>query len=413
MPKQAETDAGVLDVDVLIVGGGIAGASLATALARERKRVGILEATDRYADRIWGESLMPWGVVEAEALGVADVLREAGAHTATSWHRWSEGDAEPREVRVGRLVPGVGGTLNLAHPVACQALLDAAVDAGARVWRGVDSVEIDPERPFASFRRQGSEFVVRADVIVGADGRASTVRRQIGLELDEHGPTAVVAGLLLEGVSGPVDRDVVAEHDRGMSLLLHQGNGRARAYHVVPMGDRARYAGPFGPGRFIDDLAAAGGPLAELASAMPAGPCGAVPNLETSTDLPAAGRVVLIGDAAGQSDPSIGCGPSVAMRDARMVRDLVLDGATCAEEFAEYGAARAELLRRLRLIARVMISSVVEPGADRADRRARFRDAMAERDPEVFPLVLGLFTGPDTIPDDLVAAGVPAVFSAA
>jgi flavin-dependent dehydrogenase len=36
---------------------------------------------------------------------------------------------------------------------------------------------------------------------------------------------------------------------------------------------------------------------------------------------------VLIGDAAGHNDPIIGDGLPIALRDARIVRDLVLDGA--------------------------------------------------------------------------------------
>jgi menaquinone-9 beta-reductase len=59
---------------------------------------------------------------------------------------------------------------------------------------------------------------------------------------------------------------------------------------------------------------------------------------------------VLIGDAAGHNDPGIGCGLSVAMRDARRVRDLVLAGARSADDFVPYGAERFERIRRLRLI---------------------------------------------------------------
>ena len=64
-----------------------------------------------------------------------------------------------------------------------------------------------------------------------------------------------------------------------------------------------------------------------MAKAIPAGPCATYPGDDTWTDTPYAPGVVLIGDAAGHNDPIIGQGLSIAMRDARMVRDLVLDGA--------------------------------------------------------------------------------------
>ena len=38
------------------------------------------------------------------------------------------------------MVPGIAGSLNLRHPDACQALLDAAVAARVAVVRGVSDV---------------------------------------------------------------------------------------------------------------------------------------------------------------------------------------------------------------------------------------------------------------------------------
>lgn len=406
-----------VDVDVVVVvGGGIAGASLAGALAQAGIRVLVLEATDRFTDRVRGESMMPWGVAEAQRLGVADLLRSAGAHEAATWQRFEEGGAEPRVIPVGLLVPGVGGALNLGHPAACQALLDAARTAGATVHRGVRDVtlHVDGDAARVSFAHEGTVRSVTARLVVGADGRSSVVRRSIGVESDRTEATAAVVGLLLRGVTGPTDHDVVAEHDHGMSLLLHQGGGVARAYHVVPIDERARYAGAGGASTFLADLLAGPEPLAAaVRSALPAGPCAAFPNVQTWTATPAVGPVVLIGDAAGQSDPSIGCGLSVAMRDARVVRDLVLDGAGTADDFAAFAADRLETARRLRAIAGVLVGASVLPGADRRDRRAAFGAAMAAMDPTVFPLVVGMFAGPETVPEALVDAVAPAVLQPA
>jgi 2-polyprenyl-6-methoxyphenol hydroxylase-like FAD-dependent oxidoreductase len=402
--------------DVVVVGGGIAGASLAAALAGAGLDVVVLEATERFVDRVRGESMMPWGVAEADALGVGAVLRGAGAHIAPTWRRFGEGDREARDIPVGMLVPGVEGNLNLHHPSACQALLDAAAAAGAEVRRGVGEVSVAQQGDGAvvSFRRSGRRERVAGRLVVGADGRSSTVRRAIGVELEQVDATAAVVGLLLDGLSGPDDHDVVAEHDRGMSLVFHQGAGRARAYHVVTVDERARYAGQAGAAHFIDDLRDGPAHLADLVeAAVPAGPCAAFPNIQTRTADPARGSVVLIGDAAGQTDPSIGCGLSVAMRDARTVRDLVLAGATTAEDFSPYAAQRLDLVRRLEVIADVIVSTSVVAGADRTARRARFAEAMAAMHPEVFPLVVAMFAGPETAPEDLIAEGVPPVLRAA
>lgn len=394
--------------DIVIVGGGIAGAALATTLARVGRQVLVLESTEVFRDRVRGESMMPWGVAEAQALGVVDLLHAAGAHIAPLWKRYSEGDAVARDLPVGRLIPGVGGSLNLHHPVACQALLDAAAQAGATVIRGVRNMVVVPgANPSLSYWHGDGEHAntvsIKASLVVGADGRGSAVRRCAGIVLQQQEATAYVAGLLLEGVAGPDGYDVVMEHDLGVCLLLRQGGGRARAYHIVPPEHRKRYAGDGGGARFLADAAAPGSPLAPvLTDARSIGPCGAVPGTDTWTDRPYADGVVLIGDAAGHNDPSVGCGLSIAMRDARVVRDLVLAGARRADDFTPYGAERLERMRRLRLIGDLIAAATVEAGGNRSTRRRHFAHAMATMDADIFPLVLGMFAGPETIPAHLV-----------
>ena len=55
-------------VDVVIVGGGIAGSALATVLARHGVSVVLLEQQRTYADRVRGEYLAEWGVEIAQRL---------------------------------------------------------------------------------------------------------------------------------------------------------------------------------------------------------------------------------------------------------------------------------------------------------------------------------------------------------
>ena len=51
---------------------------------------------------------------------------------------------------------------------------------------------------------------VAASIVAGADGRASTVRRQAGTSLERRAPANYVAGLLVDGLDGvPDDYDVL------------------------------------------------------------------------------------------------------------------------------------------------------------------------------------------------------------
>ena len=63
-----------------MVGGGIGGGALATALARAGVSTLVLEKSTQHVDRVRGEWLSPWGVAETTRLGLYESLIGAGAH---------------------------------------------------------------------------------------------------------------------------------------------------------------------------------------------------------------------------------------------------------------------------------------------------------------------------------------------
>jgi len=112
--------------DVVIVGGGIAGSTLALVLVRAGARVTVLERQQRYADRVRGEYMHPWGVAEAQELRLVEILLAAGGVFVTRGIGYDESisfeAAEARARNVATMVPGVGGGLGVGHPAACRAL---------------------------------------------------------------------------------------------------------------------------------------------------------------------------------------------------------------------------------------------------------------------------------------------------
>ena len=199
---------------------------------------------------------------------------------------------------------------------------------------------------------------------------------------------------------------MVGDSDQ-MLLLFHQGASRARLYVCSGRSGQRRFAGHDGAAQFLAAWKPDCYPLSGLVAAgVPAGPCATYPGDDTWTDTPYADAVVLVGDAAGHNDPIVGQGLSIALRDARMVRDLILDGASQPADFAPYGQERSERMRRLRLIADVVSVTYAEDADNRAARRAFVREKMASIDAEVFPLLVGFLTGPETVPDDLVHQGI-------
>jgi flavin-dependent dehydrogenase len=66
--------------DLIVVGGGLAGSTLGILMARAGASVLILEREKQHRDRIRGEGIHPWGVIEARAVGLLDVLLERCGH---------------------------------------------------------------------------------------------------------------------------------------------------------------------------------------------------------------------------------------------------------------------------------------------------------------------------------------------
>ncbi len=71
--------------DLIVAGGGIAGASLAQRMAKSGARVLVIERETEFRDRMRGECLQPWGVGEARLLGVAETLRGCHAGKFQAW----------------------------------------------------------------------------------------------------------------------------------------------------------------------------------------------------------------------------------------------------------------------------------------------------------------------------------------
>ena len=187
--------------DVVVVGAGIAGASIAAVLARGGLEVLLLERQRAYRDRVRGEYMAPWGVLEARAAGLETVMRGARAVDARYSVPYDElvapSGAEAAKGDASTILPGVRGLLCASHPQACQALADEAVRLGAKLVGGVTEVRVQVgTRPSVTYLN-GTEMQVRPRLIIGADGRTSTVRKQSGIHINRAPASHVIAGLLV------------------------------------------------------------------------------------------------------------------------------------------------------------------------------------------------------------------------
>jgi 2-polyprenyl-6-methoxyphenol hydroxylase-like FAD-dependent oxidoreductase len=391
--------------DVVIVGGGIAGSGLAVLLARAGVEVLVLEKQDRYRDRVRGEFMPPWGYAELAAAGLLDVVLRGDCTVATSSVPYDEvmppAVAEQQGLDLASFLPGVPGGLHLGHPETCQALADEAVAAGACLLRGVSAVEVRAGTdPSVRFARGGNPEEVHPRLIVGADGRTSTVRAQAGIPLRRDADRTVGAGLLVEGLRWPEGSFSIGTYDDVNYFVFPRRDGRARLYLCWSRTEPGRFAGAGAVRRFLERFATLRCfPDPDVFRYVePAGPCLGAPFGESRTDAPYAAGVVLVGDAGGYNDPIIGQGLSLAVRDIRVVAETLLRSSRWdAPVFESYAIERAERLRRLGIAAEVATALRTTFGPEGRDRRAAAY-TMFDADPTTRLTLASTLVGPDRVP---------------
>lgn len=393
--------------DLIIVGGGIGGGALATVMARTGKSVLVLEKSEVFEDRVRGEWIAPWGVVETRRIGLYDTLVAAGGHHLTEHITYDESlapeAAEAAPLPLNMLIPDIPGPLCIGHPHHCQTLYEAAQAAGATCLRpvNVESVTLG-DAPAVTFTHDGQQQTAQAKLVVGAEGRQSMVRAAAGIPLHQDRPHHWFAGLLVDKVVGwdPKRQAIGTEGNFGF-LAFPQGDGRVRIYGGYALEEKGRFAGEDGPERFLEAFRMECAPNnAALAGGEPAGPLYSYFNNDSWTDEPFAPGCVLIGDAAGWNDPINGLGLSITYRDVRIVSEILRDTPDgMAPDFAGYAAERAERMRRLRFAGQLQAALDMEFGEAAKARRLSYHTRKAE-DPTLGIHGFAIMAGPETVPPE-------------
>jgi 2-polyprenyl-6-methoxyphenol hydroxylase-like FAD-dependent oxidoreductase len=378
--------------EVGIVGGGLAGAALAWAMASRGRRVVVLERSTTFRDRIRGEWITPWGVAEAEDLGLLPLLMERCGHALPRFTRYINGVPQARDylATTRRGLPSIA----FFHPDLQEAVLGAARDAGAEVWRGAlaRSAGSDAQGPWIECQADGKRQLVRAGLVVGADGRDSQLRQWGGFAVQHGKRGRFAAGLMLEGVDADPDSAHMWIDTRWgqAAYFFPQAKGRGRAY--VTSATR-QFSGLQDAADFIqasNELGVAGHVYAH------AKPFGVLATLDLTdhwVDHPFQHGIALIGDAAGATDPTWGQGLSIAVRDVRVLAECLDADRDWARAGHRYATERDGYFHALLTYESWIEELMMETGAKADARRARAMGRWA-KDPSRIP---DIFTaGPES-----------------
>ncbi|GAA2015119.1 NAD(P)/FAD-dependent oxidoreductase [Catenulispora yoronensis] len=170
--------------DVIIVGARCAGAATALLLARQGVRVLLVDRATFPSDTVSTHLLHPAGVARLRDWGLLDSLLATGCPPIEAI------SFQPTEDFVLRGAPYAydGVTMSLAprRTVLDALLVEAAGAAGVEVREGASLQRVVWEEGRvvgAEFRDGGGVFEERAALVVGADGRRSSVAREVGAEV--------------------------------------------------------------------------------------------------------------------------------------------------------------------------------------------------------------------------------------
>jgi menaquinone-9 beta-reductase len=362
------------EFDLLVVGGGLAGASCATAMAREGAKVLVIERDRVYRDRVRGEVIAPWGCTEAKRLGLFELLLERCAQEVPKITYHVDGVANaPIDLRAAQ--PHLEPSLAFRHAEMQEALIIEAASAGATVWRPAKLAALTPgDSPAAEIAVNGTIRRVRARLIVGADGRDSQVAHLSGFERLRDPDELLAAGLLVQGEM---------ETDGAMHYLFGHQPGQAAAVCEVASGffrlyifhhtdaTPTRLSGNRDVEAAFGYLRDSGVPGEWLVGAEPRGPLATFDGAHKWVARPFRNGIVLVGDAAGASDPTWGSGLGRTLRDVRLLRDALLADPAWERAGEVYADQHDDFWDRLHDVERLTAAALMSVGPDGAERRAR------------------------------------------
>ncbi len=334
--------AGPVDADVAVVGAGPGGAATAAHLARRGLDVVLIERASFPRDKVCGDFLSPIAIAELDALGLGRRPEFSNANTITRAAVHLDGD-----MLVERLLPGRNRQTSgrVIPRLSLDALIvDTAVRAGARLIEGTQMGAIRRGRDgTVTVENAEGRRVLRARVVVGADGSNSTVARTVRGGPPPRADRIIAVRAYFEGVGGPPDRaDLYFSGDSfpGYYWLFPTGNGGANVGVGMVLDTLPRVRAPLRD--LLVGLAASDDALRQrLVAADRVDKIVGWPLTTYNPSLPVvADGVVLVGDAAGLINSLNGEGIQYALLSARWasetVADAVENGDTSASTLRPY-----------------------------------------------------------------------------
>lgn len=374
--------------DVLVAGGGIGGLATALSLAARGHRVTVLERRPGFAELGAGIQLGPNAFHALDRLGVGQAVRDRAVFIdELRFMDATSGERVARMPLTGAYRERFGNPYAVVHrgdlyqPLldACHAADGVTLLAGHSVLRYEQTAD-----EVTAVTDTGQRFT--GDVLIGADGIRSSVRRQLIGDGDPRvsGHTIYRSVIPMEKVpeelrwnsvtlwAGPKWHFVHYAIGGGefLNLAATRDNGAREALVGLPV-DRDHVLGEF------PELGDAARRLLELGEEWKTWVLCDRDPVEGWTD----GRVALMGDAAHPMLQYAAQGACMALEDAVVLGEVLdRDGGDVVRRLERYNEQRRDRTAKTQLVAREMGTQLYHPAGEEAAARNRMLAAYSADD---------------------------------
>jgi len=318
------------DFDVIVVGGGPAGASAAIELARSGARVLLAEREQFPRPKLCGEFISPECLGHFERLGVLEAMEGAGGAAVSETVFYAPSG---RGLSVPSEWFGDGGrALGLSRAEMDALLLARARAAGVEVLEEASPAEVFVEGGVVRGLRlrvgAGGERVCRARVTIDATGRGRAVARRAARELGRETHARVRAPLVafkahLGGARGAEGACEIYFYPGGYGGLSPVENGLSNLCFIARAADARAQSGD--AERLLRELLSRNRRAArtlEGALALSAWLAVSLESFGRHDPAPCPG-LVAVGDAAAFIDPFTGSGMLMALESGELAARAV------------------------------------------------------------------------------------------
>jgi 2-polyprenyl-6-methoxyphenol hydroxylase-like FAD-dependent oxidoreductase len=361
------------DRRVLIVGGGIAGLTLAIALARAGRPAEVVDIREDWELAGWGVSLTGPTLRALRSLELLEPCVASGYAITEITNCAADGSvvgviSPPR--LSGADQPAMVGIL---RPVFHNILRERALELATDLRLATTVVELE-QQPDGALVRFNDGRSARYEVVVGADGVGSPLRALIGIDSQPRFTGQVVWRALvrrpgwastLHTFAGPVHNAglIPISRDDAYVFLTENGSGPQRLEPDADLAETMR-----------GHLAAFSGPLGEVRERI-VDPDTIVrrPIEVVLVDRPwHRGHAVIVGDAAHAPSPQLVSGAALAVEDALVLSELLAGSAEPPDALAAFSERRFERCR-------MVVESSVQIGEWERERRFEELHGLQER----------------------------------